>query len=101
MEPTINIGDVIVVNKLTPSEIDNLQVGDVLVFKHSDKILVHRITEIEIRGGMRFFYTKGDANETVDSFITKESEVIGIAKQRIPYIGYPAVWLNEKINKNR
>ena len=101
MKPTINIGDVIIVNKLKSNEIDNLKIGDILVFKHLDKILVHRITEIEVRGGIRFFYTKGDANETVDAFITKESDVIGVTKQRIPYIGYPVVWLNEKIDKNR
>ena len=101
MKPTINIGDVIIVNKLSSSEIDNLKIGDILVFKHLDKILVHRITEIEVRSGVRFFYTKGDANETVDSFVTAESEVIGIAKQRIPCIGYPTVWLNEKLDKTR
>jgi len=101
MEPTINIGDVIIVNKLNSNEIDNLKIGDILVFKYLDKILVHRITEIEVRGGVRFFRTKGDANETVDAFITQESNVIGITKQRIPYIGYPVVWLNEQINKNR
>lgn len=43
------------------------------------------------------YITKGDANENVDSFETEENKVLGIVKYRVKYIGYPTIWITEKI----
>lgn len=99
MEPNIKVGDVIIVEKLDKKEIKKLEIGDVLVFKYIDKVVIHRIVDIMIVEGEYIFITKGDANERRDNYSTKESDVIGTAKMRIPFVGYPVVWLNEKINE--
>lgn len=101
MNPKINIGDAIIVDKLNSDEINELELGDVLVFKKMDMIVVHRIVEIETIDGVLTFTTKGDANKSVDSFKTTKKDVIGITNVKIPYIGTPGVWLHDQIAKTK
>lgn len=91
MSPTYNVGDMIFV-KLTSGE--DINKGDVITFnpsQDSDANLTHRVTEkIEnYEGtGVICFRTRGDANETDDSFLIDEDRVIGVVKFGIPVIGY-------------
>ena len=41
------------------------------------------------------FYTKGDANHDIDNYKITKDMIIGIVNVKIPYIGYPTVWVNE------
>ena len=41
------------------------------------------------------YYTKGDANEQIDGYKITMDMVIGTVNFKIPYIGYPTVWVNE------
>ena len=82
--------------KLTDNEKKDLKKGDVLVFNREDRIVVHRIYDIYSTGGEIFFKTKGDFNKDPDEYLTETSEVIGIVKAKIKYIGYPTVILYEK-----
>lgn len=95
MTPNINKGDMIIVEKLSKQEIEDLKVGEILVFKYDQKTIVHRI--VEINNDM--FYTKGDANNKRDDYAVKSTDIIGTTKLRIRIIGYPVVWLNELVNK--
>lgn len=63
MEPTFHKGDLIV-SKGVPAE--NLEVGDVIVYRNPLRGIdvVHRIVDIEQRGGHIYFFTKGDNNLT-------------------------------------
>ena len=45
--------------------------------------------------GETIFYTKGDANHDIDNYKITEDMIIGTVNVKIPYIGYPTVWLNE------
>ena len=98
MTPKINKGDVVIVKKLKDTEIYDIKKGDILVYNHDDKIIVHRVNKIIKNNGQINFKTKGDNNNTADSWQVKQDEVIGIVKFKIRYIGMPTVALNELLN---
>ena len=98
MTPSICKGDAIIVQKLEKREIQNLKVGEILVFKNSGIVLVHRITEMYQNDDGLHFRTKGDANTAEDSFPTSEEDVIGKTNIKIPWIGIPTVKLKELAN---
>lgn len=95
MTPTINIGDMVIVDKRVSKNIDELKTGDVLVFKMKKRIYVHRVMEIEKKDNDYAIKTKGDRKENaVDSWTVTKKDVVGRVKFKIPCIGYPTVWLN-------
>lgn len=95
MEPTIKIGDTILVDKSYQKHLNKLKVGDILVFKIGKRIFTHRITNIEENNGKYMINTKGDRKgQLEDSWTVTNKDVIGIVKFRIRYIGYPTVWLS-------
>ena len=91
MEPELSVGDLIFVQL---KDAENINVNDVITFNPSsdnDAYLTHRVTEkIEnYQGtGVTCFKTKGDANDTEDSFLIDESRVIGTVSFHIPGLGY-------------
>ena len=92
MTPNINKGDVVLIEKNTNFE--NLDVGQVIAYKKGNIVVVHRLVKkIEVDGEY-YFYTKGDANDTEDNYEITEDMFIGIVNIKIPFIGYPTVWLN-------
>lgn len=93
MEPNIQVGDMVLVEKI--NEADELQLNDVLVYKKEGKVILHRIVEKKKEDGELIFQTKGDNNPTADAWNINEKEVIGKVNFRIPKVGYPSVWLNE------
>lgn len=97
MEPIIYRGDTVLVKKLKKEEINKLQIGDIIVFKKENKIIVHRIYNIIETGNEKFIKTKGDNNKTPDNYLVELSDVIGTTDKVIKYIGYPTVWLSEAI----
>lgn len=99
MEPNINIGDSVLVEKLNSDELYKLKKGDVLAYQYEEKILVHRITEIKKIDNKYVFKTKGDNNEDEDNWLIYDSQIIGKVNFRIRYIGYPTVLLNNYLNK--
>jgi len=100
-------GDIIIVWGRFESKI-----GDVIIFKPNSESLaprpiIHRIVEIE--NGI--IQTKGDHNarqltisnnglKTDETTITEE-QVIGKAVFKIPYLGWPKIWLTELIKAFR
>lgn len=91
MEPTYKVGDMVFV-KIESA--DNINVGDVITFNPSSDggaYLTHRVTEklTDYQGtGVTCFKTKGDANDSEDSFLIDEKRVIGTVKLGVPKIGY-------------
>ena len=73
--------------------------GDVLVYNHDNKIIVHRVIKKSNNGETISFKTKGDYNNAKDSWTVKQEDVIGIVKFRIRWVGMPTVALNELLNK--
>lgn len=99
MSPKIEKGDIVILKKVKKYELNEIKKGDVLVHNHDDKIIVHRVVEILNVNGQINFITKGDNNDTKDSWVIKEDEVIGVVKLKIKYLGMPTVALNELLNK--
>lgn len=95
MFPELKRGDVIIVSKKEAEEIRDIEVGEVLVYNMHDRVVVHRIVDKVDNKENFYFKTKGDANDDVDTWAIYENNVIGVAKYKIPYIGYPSVWFSE------
>lgn len=99
MSPAIEKGDVIVLKSMKNEEARKIKKGDVLVYNHDNKIIVHRVIKKNNNGETISFKTKGDYNNAKDSWTVKQEDVIGIVKIRIRWIGMPTVALNELLNK--
>lgn len=89
MQPTLNIGDVIIIKRVNPEE---LKVGDIIVFNppqpyYNGVPWVHRIVSIQKVGNEIYFKTKGDANTYPDPFTLTKNNIIGVMIGKIPYIG--------------
>lgn len=98
MMPTIHKGDVVIVEKISKNKISTLKENDILIFEQGNKVVVHRIVEVQEENHVYSFKTKGDNNAHIDDWIVTQKQVIGKAKLKIPYVGYPTVWLNERMN---
>ena len=91
MEPAYSVGDMVFV-KIESA--DKINVGDVITFnpsEDSEAYLTHRVIEKypDYQGsGVTCFKTKGDANDSEDSFLIDEDRVIGPVKFCIPKMGY-------------
>jgi len=74
MEPVIKADSIVIVKKQQTYE-----VNDIITFKTQNKkeITTHRIVKKEKIGKNLAFYTKGDANKSIDKEIVLENEIIG------------------------
>jgi len=93
MMPDINIGDVVILNQ--KYNLDKLEIGDIIAYEYEKKIIVHRLMKIDKHNNKKYYYTKGDANNAIDNYIIYEDTIKGKVVYKIPYIGYPTVWLSE------
>ena len=93
MTPQIYRGDVVLFDKKI--NVENLEVGQIIVYKYNSTTIVHRLTNIELVDGEYYFYTKGDANEAADNYIVYENMIVGVVLYKIPYVGLPTVWISE------
>lgn len=101
MVPTINKGDVVIVKKIKDKEIEDIKVGEIIAFKYRNKIIMHRVIKIDEKDSYYSFQTKGDHNNSKDSWIITKNELIGKCKVKIPFLGYPTVWLNEIVKEGK
>lgn len=99
MSPKIEKGDVVILKRVKTEKIKTLKKGDILVYNHENKIIVHRIVKKVYVDGNYSFITKGDNNNARDGWVVKGSDVIGMVEFRIRWIGMPTVALNELLNK--
>ena len=84
MEPILKVGGILYYEKIN---LDDFKKDDILVYKLNEHIVSHRIVNINEYG----FETKGDNNNSSDSYIVDKNNVIGRGNNwSIPYIGYYA-----------
>ena len=93
MTPNINKGDVVVIEKIKENYEDT-EIGQVIAYRHDNKIVVHRLVKKIKIGNDTYYYTKGDNNDSIDGYKITNDMIIGLVNIRVPYIGYPTVWLN-------
>lgn len=91
MEPEFSSGDMVFVKV---SGAGSIKEGDIITFNvssGSDAYLTHRVTQRleNYKGtGVTCFRTKGDANNSEDSFVVDESRVIGKVRFHVPKLGF-------------
>ena len=90
MTGEIEKGDAVIFEEYTDQMINE---GQVIVFEKNDSMIVHRVADIQNIDGITMYFTKGDANQELDpGYITSE-QIQGIVNFKIPYVGYPTIWL--------
>jgi signal peptidase len=99
MEPAIPVGSIVAVH---PVPARALHVGDVITFAdrgNPDVLVTHRVVSLEERAGQQVAVTKGDANNTTDSWNVPIDQTVGRVNFSLPYVGYLVVWLGSSTVK--
>ena len=101
MEPVIFPGDIVLIRKFSDQEeIYKLKAGDIINFKREDITITHRIEEVlKDEAGNLSFITKGDNNDSRDSWTVEPNDLKGTVEKIVPKIGIPIVYIysNENI----
>lgn len=88
MQPNITIGTVVYTHDI---DFNKLEVGDIVSYRLSSKIVTHRIAEIDKED--KQVVTKGDANTVVDASPISESNIIGKVIFSVPLLGYISMYI--------
>ena len=92
MTGEINKGDMVLYERYDDQQIRE---GQVIIFQKGNSRIVHRVVRIEHIGGEFRYYTKGDANEAMDSGYRVDGDIVGLTDFKISYVGFPTLWLHE------
>ena len=84
MQPSINAGDIVIVKN---GKKDKIGQGDVITFNQNDEVITHRVIKNITEENNVEYITKGDNNNTEDTFKVKYDDVIGKMVITIPYLG--------------
>ena len=94
MEPEYPVGSLVYVR---PVAIEELRTGDVITFAIAENMTVtHRIVDLQVderNAAVRWFTTKGDANDSADVTPVRGENVVGSPVAIIPYMGYVITYL--------
>ena len=90
MTGELNKGDVVIFESYEDQAVKE---GQVIVFEKYNTMIVHRVVDIEIINGYTRYYTKGDANENNDAGFITDADIVGLADQKLPFLGYPTLWV--------
>ena len=94
MYPTLQKGDAIIIKRLSDNEKNKLRKGDIIVFNEDNHVITHRI--VQVKEGV--YITKGDNNSTKDLSKKTKNDIVGKVELRIPYLGYPSVFISELLS---
>lgn len=90
MVPTLNVGDLLIVQGTTAKDINaNYGTGDIVIFKDKNDPnyrIVHRAVSKELKSDGWWITTHGDNNPPYDETFN-ETQLIGKVILRIPYLG--------------
>lgn len=90
MTGELNKGDVAIFERYEEQFIAE---GQVIVFEQSRSMIVHRVVDIKIINGTTRYYTKGDANEDLDTGFITDAEIVGLVNYKLPFFGFPTLWM--------
>lgn len=96
MTGTLNKGDAVIFEKYTNQEIKK---GQVIIFNYNNIQTIHRVIEIKKVNGEVRYYTKGDANESLDNDYRTDKDIHSLVYLRVKYIGYPTIWIKGLFEK--
>lgn len=94
MEPTLRVGDLVVVCSFCgePSK------GDIVAYVSEYGVVIHRVVETINETGL--LVTKGDANTNVDPNPISRKYVLGRVVLTLPRLGYPAIYARRILSEN-
>ncbi|MEM3617810.1 MAG: signal peptidase I [Candidatus Bathyarchaeia archaeon] len=100
MFPTLNIGDLIIVQKIDPAQINDDPInGDILVYKSGEDLIVHRAIDKKYQGdGVWQITTRGDAYPKGSGETWYSTQLVGKVIGRIPAIGNMPLFLHSEKN---
>jgi signal peptidase I len=91
MSPSVRTGDVVLIAPLGHAAV---RPGQVVRFRNPNNgppQLLHRVVDVAADGSV---YTRGDANPDEDYLPASRDRVEGVLKLRVPFIGWPKIWLD-------
>lgn len=84
MSPAYPVGSMIYVRRV---DAGSVKMGDAITFfLDGTAVATHRVVDIDLNH--RFFYTKGDANDTADGSPVLFDDIIGVPVFCVPLLGY-------------
>lgn len=89
MEPILKAGDVVIVRH---GQVEDIQIGDVILFNDGSRAVLHRVMEIKPANDGVEFITQGDANNIADAPVRMD-QVEGKAVIKVPKIGWLSLQL--------
>lgn len=96
MTGELNKGDVSIFESYEGQAIEK---GQIIVFEKNGSMIVHRVVDIQRVNGQTQYFTKGDANEEADGGFVTRAQIVGIVQFKVPYVGYPTLWLRSLFEK--
>jgi signal peptidase len=96
MTGELNKGDAAIYERYDDQTITE---GQVIAFEKNGIVVIHRVVDIQIINGQTRYFTKGDANEGLDSGFIFDSNIIGLINFKLHYIGYPTLWLRSLFSR--
>lgn len=99
MEPAIPVGSQVVVEPVrTEEEVARLRVGDVVTFMpypDDPTLVTHRVVaRTATADGTVELTTQGDANDAPDAGPLTATQIRGLVRYHVPYVGYAATFLD-------
>ncbi len=85
MEPTFPVNSVVYYKN---ADFSDIVPGKPIIYQKSNALVTHRVVDKNNEQG--YVITKGDANNTEDSYEVYAEEVKGIVHFMVPYVGYAA-----------
>ena len=92
MYPEFARGSVLIIKTYNQDEI---KLNDIIEYELNGNLIVHRVVGVEKEIFENYYITKGDNNPNVDLLPVAQSQIRGIVKFKIPYLGYPSVLFSE------
>lgn len=96
MYPTFSKGAGVVTLKVKEKD---LKEGDIISFNQKNKRIIHRIEKVETIEQETRYYTKGDANSSIDKGYITYKDINNKIILDIPLIGYPSIIFNELLSQ--
>ncbi len=102
MEPEYKAGDLITIEEVSATEVE---VGDIIVFTVPPlvreaygypEVVVHRVVRAYTTDRDTTFRTQGDNVEGEDPFMVRARDLKGQPSSRIPYLGFPLLYLQSQ-----
>jgi signal peptidase I len=91
MSPVVQRGDVVFVRPISP---ERIEAGDIIAFTAptgSNRLVTHRVVEVDPSPDGPAFITRGDANPSADPWQIRYLEYGWLCAFTVPYAGYPVL----------